>query len=167
MSKEKKKKLSLERHLDINIAQSGCSWNSAFATASSIQLEQLDDDFLERTQSHKKDEGLAAVAELVKQVAKDKNKKIDEADERSHEGSSSTCLIGKMVAHPISKEDFMILLNEETKDVYSALQRDDSGDLIEIGHVRQDGSIEWRDHAFSGECRHQILTRIFRSRSPC
>mmetsp|Transcript_1857 Transcript_1857/g.2560 ORF Transcript_1857/g.2560 Transcript_1857/m.2560 type:complete len:375 (-) Transcript_1857:129-1253(-) len=159
MSKEKKKKLSFERNLDINNTQSGCSWNSAFATASSVQLEQLDNDFLERTQSRERDKGLAAVAELVKQVAKDKNTKIDEADEGSHEGSLSTGLIGKMVAHPISKEDFMILLNEETKDVYSTLQRDDSGNLIKIGHLRQDGSIEWHDQAFSetNESKEQLF----------
>mmetsp|Transcript_29726 Transcript_29726/g.45318 ORF Transcript_29726/g.45318 Transcript_29726/m.45318 type:complete len:376 (+) Transcript_29726:141-1268(+) len=151
MSKEVKKKPSLERNLDINIARSGCSWNSVFATASSIQLEELDDDFLKRTQSKKEDKGLAAIANLGKQVAKDKHKAEREEDnsEKSQE-SFSASLTGKMVAHPKTKENFLILVNEKTMAVYSASERKDDGNMIKIGHMRKDKTIKWSQRAFLG-----------------
>lgn len=151
MSKKNKKKSSLERNLDINIARSGCSWNSVFATASSVQLEKLDDDFLKRTQSQKEDKGLANIAKLAGKVAKAKNMAEikEENDEKSHEESFPASLSGKMVKHPTKKEDLMILLNDETKAVYSALDRQDDGNMIKIGHMRQDGTIKWLEEAFS------------------
>jgi len=155
---------SLERELDIRDTGSGCTWGSIFAAAASVQLEELDNDFLERTQSQQAEgSGLSELAQLAgkdesraakKKAKKKRKKKIKEECHVGEENdekvsASSNVLEGKMVLHPTKGEDFMILVDGTTKSVYSAFDRADDGNMIKIGEMHQDGHVEWMEGALA------------------
>lgn len=69
---------SIQHELDIKQAKPGSSWGSVFSAAASVTLEDVDDAFLERTQS--KATPLAGLAELANSVTRTKKRKREVAD---------------------------------------------------------------------------------------
>jgi hypothetical protein len=74
---------SIQHELDIQQAKPGSSWGSVFSAAASVRLADVDDAFLERTQS--KATPLAGLAELAKSVATTKKRNCEAKDGGSRE----------------------------------------------------------------------------------
>ena len=156
----------------------GCSWESVFAAAARIvPAEGADDEeFLRRTESTHVDAGLAKISALAlasscQHVHKatedetpvqgsdtsDRHEKIRKGTKRSkrrRQDSTSDSsqeeppLLGRMVSHPNTLEQFMVLVDSYRHVVYSAMNRTPSGDYVRLGTL-QKGEIVWDEHAFS------------------
>ena len=164
---EKKQRLGVEgtvqASLDIENIQSGSSWGNVFAAAASVPLEELDDDFLQRTQTGKVDEGLSRISKLAdhtksNEVQKDHAElpdkgvstvpaaehRADEDDEDVEsdglEGSlvqSEPCLEGRMVDHPTKDGETLMILVDAKKGVVYSMNRDEKGQLTELGKLKE------------------------------
>jgi hypothetical protein len=149
-----------------------------FAAASSARLEEVGDDFLERTRSKDVHEGLAAIARLGKkedrparnEPAKKKPKLVPAPDLLL--SNKDPELEGRMVAHPEkADEKIMVLIEKGRKVVYSAMKRTEDGDMVQVGQLDEVGRIVWFKGAL--ECKFPSkLTCLptccmYRSRSPC
>mmetsp|Transcript_35504 Transcript_35504/g.39272 ORF Transcript_35504/g.39272 Transcript_35504/m.39272 type:complete len:386 (+) Transcript_35504:21-1178(+) len=154
MSKEGGNQL-LEKELDIQHTESGCAWESIFAAASAVQLEELDNDFLEKTESHQEEcLGFSKLARLAmrdegRALKNNFNGKFEE--EHDDVSTSPNVLEGKMVLHPSKRESIMVLVDGTTKNVYSAFDRSDDGNMIKIGKFHKDGYLEWIKGAFTDD----------------
>lgn len=177
----------------------GCSWESVFAAAARIvPAEGADDeDFLRRTGSTHVDPGLAKISALAAASCKHDHKATEDKTsmqgsiagdrcgkvrtetklfKRKRQGSSSDSsqeeeptLLGRMVPHPDTLEQFMVLIDSHQKVVYSAMNRTSNGEYVRLGTL-QKGEIVWDDHAFSqGEEVDCDLICMYRSRCflPC
>lgn len=69
---------SIQHELDIKQAKPGSSWGSVFSAAASVRLEDVDDAFLERTQS--KATPLSGLAELANSVTRNKKRNREAMD---------------------------------------------------------------------------------------
>jgi hypothetical protein len=179
--------------LDASIASSpGYSWGSVFAAAARIEpAEGADDeDFVRRTESAHVDPGLATMAALaasskhVQKETKDetsiqgrdtsdrreKSRPESKLFKRKRQGSSSDSsqeeptLLGRMVPHPDTLEQFMVLIDSHRHVVYSAMNQTPSGEHVRLGTL-QNSEIVWDEHAFShGMKLNVILKCMYRSR---
>lgn len=157
----------LKHELDIDTAKRGSSWGSVFAAAASVKLEEIDDDFLQRTQSTSTP--LAGIAKLAKKNSsrsrkrarqeeqdepKKEAKESDESDDDDQKESSSAPLLeGQMVAHPHKPdEQVMILVEKKNGVVFDALRQGDDGSRLKIGTLDPKGGIVWETNAFDGTC---------------
>lgn len=159
----------LKHELDIDTVKRGSSWGSVFAAAASVKLEEVDDDFLQRTQSTATP--LAGIAKLAKknnrkrareeqdeskeaESAKEPDESVsDDDDEDQKESSSAPLLEGQMVAHPHKPdEQVMILVDKKNGVVFDALRQGDDGSRLKIGTLDSKGGIVWETNAFDGTC---------------
>ena len=184
MSEGREDKGSVRHKLDILLGEesSSSTWDSVFAAASSARLEEVGDDFLERTRSKDVHEGLAAIARLGRkedgptrnEPAKKKPKLVSSPDLLLPNGEDDDDpeLEGRMVAHPEkADEKIMVLIEKGRKLVYSAMNRTEDGDMVQVGKLDEVGRIVWFKGAL--ECKFPSkLTCLptccmYRSRSPC
>jgi hypothetical protein len=89
---------------------------------------------------------------------------------RKRQGSSSDSsqeeptLLGRMVPHPDTLEQFMVLIDSHRHVIYSTMNQTPSGEHVRLGTL-QNGEIVWDEHAFSqGMQLNVILKCMYRSR---
>lgn len=137
--------------LDVQDVSSGCSWGSAFAAAATVKLEEVDDEFLNRTQSQAPDAGLSRIREIAKRPGDHPNQEEDPE------------LEGRMVAHPGNESEMvMVLINPRSLVVYSGTNRASTGDLLRVGRAKNNSTtIEWEQGAhgrfFAFCCLHHFF----------
>jgi hypothetical protein len=151
--------------LDANIASlPGCSWGSVFAAASQITPAEgaEDEDFWKRNESTLVDPGLVKVSEIAASILPKVETCLQKSDKSSPETLSlkrkrtdshddslneEPTLEGRMVPHPDTDEQFMVLVDSRQNIVYSALKRTPSGDYLRLGFLDK-GNICWDEDAF-------------------
>jgi hypothetical protein len=164
--------------LDANIASSpGCSWGSVFAAASQIKPAEgaEDEDFFKRNESTLVDPGLIKMSE----IAASSLPKVETGPQKSDESSPAihslkrkhtdsyddslegeSILEGRMVPHPDTDDQFMVLVDSRQSVVYSALGRTASGDYLRLG-TQDSGNICWDEDAFRNG-KQDIPSKMFK-----
>ena len=151
-------------HVSLDIKTSSLGWGPAFAAAAQVQPEGLDNDFLNRTDTHCIDEGLSKIRTLLPNdepvTKKGKMERKPDSDVETCHASQPLSrpqevedpvqpMEGRMVPHPNKHgQEIMILVDTDKKIAFSAIARTDEGNMIVLGTVNTDRSIFWREDAF-------------------
>lgn len=162
------------------------SWESAFASASSIQPADGIDELMKQSSYSQVDPGLAKISKLAATIPcsvatnddregrerpaannndnthKRRRSDSDLSDRIEPEEEVPVTLEGKMVPHPRQSAQLMILVDPVSKVVFSATERTPSGDMLRLGRIstKNTEEIDWDETAFAPTDEGKLLLTV-------